>query len=140
MAKIEDVERRLLNWARWRIGGDSGGLGYASATLGMSTQGRAMYREAIVPTSASEAVETDDTIQQLLDLDHRLVVVLHYAEGLSMVGVSLRLGCSVATVYARIDRLHRQLDDAFHQLAAKRGSERARVEELQRQARPKGEF
>lgn len=140
MAKIDDVERRLLNWARWRIGGDSGGLGYASATLGMSTQGRAMYREAIVPTSASEAVETDNAVQQLLDLDHRRVVLLHYAEGLSVAGVSIRLDCSVATVYARIDRLHRQLDEAFRELAAKRGSERARVEWLQRQARPKGEF
>ena len=33
MARIEDIERRLLNWARWKAGGRSGGLGYSAINL-----------------------------------------------------------------------------------------------------------
>lgn len=140
MAKIDDVERRLLNWARWKIGGESGGLGYASATLGlMAGAGTSAYRESLIPTGVAEAVETDNAVK-LLDLDHRRVVIEHYEHGLSLAATSVKLGCSVATVYARVDRVHRLLDQAFRDLVAGRQLERERVERLQADARPKGSF
>ena len=30
MARIEHIERRLLNWARWKHGANRCGLGYAT--------------------------------------------------------------------------------------------------------------
>jgi len=138
MAKIEDVERRLLNWARWKIGGESGGLGYASATLGLlAGAGTSAYRESLIPTGVAEAVETDNAVKTL-DLDHRRIVIEHYEHGLSLAAISVKLDCSVATVYARVDRAHRLLDQAFRVMVYSRQLEKRRVEALQEAARPKG--
>lgn len=138
MAKVEDVERRLLNWARWRIGGGSGGLGYASATLGMESGG-SKYREAVIPTRSGEAIETDSAVQ-MLATELRVLVHGHYADGLSMAALAVKHGCSVATVYLRLGRVHQLLDQAFRDMAEARRVERHRVEELGRQARPQGGF
>lgn len=134
MARSEDVERRLLNWARWRIGGASGGLGYAKATLAEGG-GTARYREAIVPTNAAEAIETDNLVR-CLEADLQRVVDLQYFEGRSVAWIAVRLGCSAATVYNRLDRVHLLLDQAFRDLADARRAERQRVDRLQRQASP----
>lgn len=138
MARIEEVERRLLNWARWRIGGQRGGLGFAAVSWGMTTGGQ-RNREAIIPTDAAEASETDWAVRAL---EHELqaVVVAHYAEGLSVAALSVRSSCSTAAVYSRIDRVHRLLDQAFRDMAIARRTERARIEGLTAAARPEQEF
>ena len=64
MAIIEDIERRLLNWARWRVGQGSGGLGYASVKLMMRVDGN-QAAEAVVPTIGPEAEETDRAVMAL---------------------------------------------------------------------------
>lgn len=133
MARIEDVERRLLNWARWRIGGQRGGLGYSSVSWGM-TVGSARGREAVIPTNAAEATDTDNAVKALMPELQR-VVMGHYVDGYSVAAVSVQLGCSVATVYARIDRTHQLLDQAFRDLAAARRIERERVERMARAKR-----
>lgn len=131
--RSEEVERRLLNWARWRAGGQRGGLGYASVSLGMQS-GSARYRESVIPTSAGEAVETDEAVQHLEE-PLRRVVTRHYADGLSVVAISLELRCAVSTVYTRLDRAHLLLDAAFHEVALARRAERERVEALAAAAR-----
>ena len=61
MAKIEDIERRLMNWARWKMVAGSGGLGYAR--LQLEAEGsRDGYREAKVPVVDCEASETDELV------------------------------------------------------------------------------
>jgi len=137
MARVEEVERRLLNWARWRAGGESGGMGYASTAWGQAGGGTSAYRESIIPTAAAEAIETDNAIKRL-DQEHRRVVIEHYGQGCSVATVSITLKCSVATVYARIDRVHCLLNQVFYDLAERRRAERKRVEELQALASPGG--
>jgi DNA-directed RNA polymerase specialized sigma24 family protein len=129
----EEVERRLLNWARWRAGGQRGGLGYASVSLGAQTSS-ARYRESVIPTSAGEAMETDEAVQRLEALLRR-VVTRHYADGLSVSAISIEMRCAVSTVYARLDRAHLLLDAAFHEMALARRAERERVEALTASAR-----
>lgn len=136
MARSEDVERRLLNWARWRIGGASGGLGYAKASLGESP-GASRYRESIIPTNGAEAAETEAVVR-CLEADLQRVVDLHYFEGLSVAMIAVRLSCSAATVYGRLDRVHLLLDQAFRDMQDARRNERQRVDRIQRQAAPGG--
>lgn len=134
MAKSDDVERRLLNWVRWRIGGASGGTGYASSRWG-GTPGTSAYRDSVIPTSAAEAIETDAVIQRL-DQDLLQLVMDHYADGLSMAALAVKRDCSVATAYARLGRLHQLLGQAFHDMAEARRAERKRVESLARASKP----
>lgn len=134
MARIEDVERRLLNWARWLIGGCRGGLGYVTVSYGPPAGDSSKVRESVIPTSEAEAMDTDDAVKLLAD-ELRQVVTLHYKDAQSMASMSVRLGCSVATVYARMDRAHRLLDQAFIDRAVARREERKRVESVASAAR-----
>lgn len=134
MARSEEVERRLMNWVRWKKGGASGGLGFATASMGTEAGGT-RYREAVIPTAAAEAMETDNVVT-MLEADLRRIVNEHYLEGSSVAGVSVKLGCSVATVYSKLQRVHVLLDQAFRDMAQHRRAERERVELVLRQARP----
>jgi hypothetical protein len=129
MARIEDVERRLLNWARWLIGGRSGGLGYATVSYGAVGADCSKVRESVIPTSEAEAVETDDAVKELAT-ELQLVLAMHYRDGKSVAMISVESYCSVATVYNRLDRAHRLLDQTFSDRAEARRAERARVENL----------
>ena len=134
MARVEEIERRLLNWARWRVGAGSGGMGYASASMG-SLGSSGGYREAVVPTVDCEAEETDQAVQALAP-DLRETVELVYAHGGGMAGKARRLGCSERAVYLRVEQAHVRLQVWLHDLQAARRQQRERVEALQRQARP----
>ena len=66
MARIDWIEDRLNNWARWKLTRGTGGLGYASVNLANPTLGvREPYAEAPIPTNAVEAGETDDAVNRL---------------------------------------------------------------------------
>jgi hypothetical protein len=130
MSRVEEVERRLLNWARWRIGGSSGGLGFAKTSMG-NQSGGSRYRESVIPTNAAEAMETDDAVKGL-EADLRDVVEQHYGEGLSVALVAVRRGRSAATIYARLDRAHAVLDQVFRDRAYARRAERERVASIVR--------
>lgn len=121
MAMIEEVDRRLHNWARWVSGGMAGGLGYASLDLTGVRGGGA--DGAVIPTNAIEASATHDEVQRLSS-ELRRTVELYYQRTTSRAGLSLLLCCSVSTVDARLSRAHRQLMDAFLE-ADSRAAERA---------------
>lgn len=110
MAMIEEVDRRLHNWARWLSGGMSGALGYASLNLTGVRGGGA--DGPVIPTNAIEASSTHDEVQRLSS-ELRRTVELYYLQTNSRAGLSLLLCCSVSTVDARLARAHRQLMDAF---------------------------
>lgn len=129
MARIEDIERRLLNWARWRHGGRSGGLGYAAVSWN-ATPSRAAYRESVIPTSDAEAADTDTGVA-LLPADLRRAVERIYLDGMSVRRAAARLSCAPATVQIRVDQAHKQLQDWITERQRQRADERARVEALQ---------
>jgi hypothetical protein len=134
MARIEEIERRLLNWARWRLGAGAGGLGYASVKMDAEA-GRAGYREAVVPTVDCEAEETDQAVMALPSELRRTVEVV-YLEGGCAAAKACRLAVAEPTVKARVWQAHRKLADWLRDREAGRRVQRARVEALQVLARP----
>lgn len=136
MAKIEDIERQLLNWARWKMVAGSGGLGYAR--LQLEAEGsRDGYREAKVPVVDCEASETDELVQRLPS-DLRFTVVVVYTESGGELHRMERLMCARTTIHARIGQAHRMLARWLadkHQIST---AERQRVESLQRMGAGRG--
>ena len=109
MARIDDIERRLLNWARWKHGAGAGGLGFASinpaALLG---EDRDNFKEARIPTSDCEGEETDQAVKALpTELCETVHVV--YLLGGGMAQKAKRLHVSDSGLRARISAAHRQI-------------------------------
>jgi hypothetical protein len=140
MARIEWIEHRLLNWARWKMqrGGGVGGLGYASVNLigALSGGGRQHCAETVVPTNEIEAAATDAAISRLHPGGLALAVREHYTGRGGIKDQARRLCCAESTLHARIAQAHRQLADHFLAQQDKAKAERARVEALQAKARP----
>lgn len=135
MARIEDIERRLLNWARWRAGMKGGGLGYASADMAAErVDGGGYDAQAIIPTIDVEASETDQAVMTLPSELRRTVEVC-YLDGGGMKRHMVKLACTEETIKARIWRAHRLLSGWYADKAARARENRARVEALQRSAR-----
>lgn len=134
MARIEDIERRLLNWARWRRGAGSGGLGYSTVNLA-GDGGRSGYRESTVPTLSCEAEETDQAVRALDSVLRRTVEVF-YLDNSGVVQHARRLACSERTVYARVCVAHLHIRAWLSEREQARRVHRERVEALQRMARP----
>lgn len=132
MARIPDIERRLLNWARWRISSSCGGLGYARASMEEErVDGVGYDAQAKMPTIDHEAADTDAAVQRLDSRLKATVESVYLASG-TMRRKAARLCCSEATIYARIDEAHRALTSWFSGKAAEARAERERVERLQR--------
>lgn len=129
MARLEDIERRLQNWARWKHGAGSGGLGFGS-TWNMEASA-SKYREAIIPTVDCEASETDQAVDSL---EARLRQTLRqvYLTGDSTAIDAAKLGCSVPAVKARVWDAHRRIADWLHDRKTQADNERRRVEMLTR--------
>jgi hypothetical protein len=125
MAKIDSIEARLLNWARWkmRAGGTLNYAGVRYDSVGSSSG----YREAVIPVVDCEADETDAAIRQL-PVHLRDTLAAHYTGAFVDVPSQARvLGCSVSTVHARINDAHQRL---FQHFEAKRQAARAEAERL----------
>jgi hypothetical protein len=136
MARLEDVERRLLNWARWKHGGGSGALGYVTVQYGVDTS-KAAYRQAVVPTVDCEAEETDQAVTSLPVELRATVHEVYLGRGTAAERARL-LGCSESTVKSRVWQAHRLIASWFSDQAQQRRDARARVEAAQKRARPGG--
>lgn len=134
MARIDDIERRLQNWARWKFGETGGALGYATVHYGDGTS-TAGYREAVIPTVDCEAEETDRAVLSL-ESQLRATVEMVYLESGGMRKKAERLCCSEATVYSRIDSAHRRIQAWLGDLQRQRKAQRERLEAMQQAARP----
>ncbi len=134
MARIEDIERRLLNWARWRAGANQGGLGYATLDYA-SEAGQSGYREAVIPTVDCEAEETNQAVMALSS-ELRATVECFYLAGGGIAQKARRLCVSVPTVYQRVERAHVAIQSWLFDRQAAARRQRELVERLQRQARP----
>jgi len=129
MARIEDIERRLQNWARWKLGATHSGLGYASMRWdgGIRTPGN---RESVVPTIDCEAEETNRAVMAL-ESRLRATVEVVYLQGCSMRQKALQLCCGEPAVKARVWQAHRSLSHWLAATAQAARNERERVESLQ---------
>jgi len=134
MARIDEIERRLLNWARWRAGGAAGGLGYASVNL-QSEGAQAGYREAVIPTIDCEAEETERAVMSLAS-ELRAAVEAVYLQGGTSEQKARRLCVTPRTVQMRVETAHRRISAWLADLAATRRLQRERIEAMQRAARP----
>lgn len=138
MARNEELERRCLNWARWKDGVGQGGLGWAVVYLSSAGSGRDGYREAKVPTLDVEAEQTDRAIQSLESHLRRTVEVYYLGTG-SMEERCRHLQVSRPTIYTRIDQAHEALAAWLRDVEARARHERERVELATRRA-TKGSF
>lgn len=136
MAMIEEMDRRLHNWARWLAGGMSGGLGYGRVSIWNNVRvDCATSAEAVIPTNAVEASETHADVEAL-PLVLRDTIRLYYTRTQSRAGLAVLLGCAVATVDARLTRAHRVLMDAHMDREEKRRAVREGYERAVKAARP----
>jgi hypothetical protein len=133
MARDEEMERRLQNWARWKLGASAGGLGYGRCNWNMEPSGT-RYREATIPTNDCEASITDQAVASLEDRLRQTIEQV-YLTGDSAAIDARKLGCSEATVKARVWEAHRRMVTWFADRAAVARQERERVEVLQRAAK-----
>lgn len=131
MPRIDWVEERLQNWARWWLG-RRGELGYGSTNpLGAGGGGR--YREASIPIMDAEASATEDAIGRLQPAGLGLTVREYYVGAGGIADKAARLCCSEATVHRRIEQAHAQLAEDFRAQRERAQAERDRVERLQQQ-------
>lgn len=136
MARIEWVESRLLNWARWKLDPGDGALGYARPNVAGINAGRDGYIEASIPISDVEASETEQAVQRLNPPGLVMTVFEVYCGAGGIKDKARRLCCAEATVHARIDQAHRQLATHLAERQRQREAERARVERVQASVRP----
>ena len=129
MARIEAIEHRLLNWARWKAGRS---IRYAGACPTNSGMPRSPYADAPIPVSDCEASETDEAIDKALLPTSRLTVYTVYLAPGGEADRLKTLGCSKAAMHERIGVAHRALAHYFAGLAERRRTERERVEALHR--------
>lgn len=128
MARIEDIERRLLNWARWKASESRGGsMGYARTNWGADVSTSSRYREARIPLSDCEAEEMDRAIAALSPFELRQTVSVYYLAA-SENDALARLQCARPTLHARIGRAHLALQHWLAQQQLARELERQRVE------------
>jgi hypothetical protein len=132
MARDPVIERRLLNWARSRQGGLSGGLGYASVDL-EAEGGQRGYREATIPVDACEADITDQAVRALAPTLRHVVERL-YLHNDSMQLLASRERITERAMLGRLWKAHAELRTWFAERERKADEERARVEALSRMA------
>jgi len=132
MARIQWVDVRLTNWARWRIGGRSGGLGYSHVNLDVPVvDGNGYDAQSIIPIDDAEASVTDSAISGLPSELRRTVEVWYLHPG-SIATKGLLLACERVTIYTRLDRSDRLIAAWLGERSRMQQAERERVEKLQR--------
>lgn len=133
MARLEWVDARLQNWARWKIGHGVGGLGYASVRVDVERVDRSSGYDApiVVPTSDAEAMVTDQAVMALPSDLRRTVEVMYVHPGSIATKLKL-LAVTRPTLYARLERADRAIAGWLTARQQRQQAERARVELLQR--------
>jgi hypothetical protein len=125
----EDIERRMLNWKRWKLTDGVGvglGLGYGAVGMWSSVVVDCAGRvDSRVPTNSVEASETDQAVE-LLPVLLRDTVRVYWLTDHPVEVKARMLGCAVSTVHSRVREANVQLTA----LIGQRGREQA----MQRQA------
>lgn len=131
---LEDIERRLQNWGRWKHGAGAGGLGYARVNLMEPTVDCDRDVDTVVPTNEVEAEQTDRVVMTLAS-ELRATVEVYYVLGGTVARKAQRLAVAEATVYARVKKAKVQVS---RKLSEETPADRAPLGHLERVL--KGEF
>lgn len=136
MARIEDIERRLLNWARYWALMEGGGGNFASSDMTQErVDGGGWDAPTVIGTNDAEAEETERAVQSL-EPGLEAAVREYYLEGGSIKRRASSVGVSVATLYLRIEQAHRAISNWLSEQARARDEQRRRVEALRVSVRP----
>lgn len=135
MARIEWIEERLRNWARWRLMSGSGVLGFAGVNLENADMPREPYADAPIPTNEIEASEMEDLVKRLPG-ELKATVEVWYVDGGKLAKKLAKLCCAESTLHGRIERAHRQLADHLLAKQDRQKAERERVQAQMHGARP----
>lgn len=132
MARIPEIERRLLNWARYVALLNAGGGNYASVDMTVERVDHDGYdAPTVIPITDAEAEATDKAVEAL-EVDQRNAVRAAYLGTSSVAERARRLCISLATLYSRVEAAHHSLARAFADAKVAADAERKRVEQLQR--------
>jgi hypothetical protein len=133
VARDEDIERRLQNWARMRLGETRSPLGYAQAQLGaVRVDGGSGWDTPVpIPTNEVEAADTDQAVKALDSRLRRTVEVVYLEPG-GIRRKAQQLACSEATVHQRVGEAHHAIQRWLADLATTRRQQRERMAALQR--------
>lgn len=114
MARLKRIQRRLDNWALWKVRQNDSGLGYhARNILAVDVWGRGSYNGAIIPHFEQEAEETNQAIESMKLGKGHLFVTLDciYIKDLGVKQTARRMDRAESTIKA-------QLEQADHYIAA----------------------
>lgn len=140
MARIDWVEQRLQNWARWHLMRGSGTMGYAGVdwdSMADADAGRDGYITASIPVSDLDASETQEVVARLPS-ELRATVEENYLGNGLLREKCARLFISEDTLLRRIERAHRMMAQHWGAKRDAQEVERQRLEQLRQQAAPKG--
>ena len=136
MARDPDIERRLLNWARWKNAKEGGGGNFARTDMTVErVDGAGWDWSQEPPTFEGEAITTDQAVMALPS-ELRATVEMAYLGAGSVQHMMARLQIARCTVYTRIDQAHRRLRTWFAERAEAARVQLARDEAVRRSARP----
>ncbi len=118
MARIEWVERKLDNWARWSAERASRGLGYprCSAFARAAAAPRHAENRNSIPVDGIEAAQTERAVQALRFVKGSLhaVVIFHYLHDISGVELGQRMGgIGARRAYQLVEEAHVELAKRF---------------------------
>lgn len=125
MAKIDYIEFRLLNWARWKMHA-GGKLNYAGVNW-ESVGSSSGYREAVIPIDDCDASVTDVAVQQLPPHLQDTLAQHYTGEHTDVPSQARALGCAVSTVHSRIEDAHRRLSQYFYAKSEAQRTEQERI-------------
>jgi DNA-directed RNA polymerase specialized sigma24 family protein len=108
MARDDRIEARLRRWAEASTVGDGSGYPVMSTIHADWTPPSPGITPTLKVAPASDVGETHRAIARL-SMRLRDTVVIHYVQRPSLPEQALRLRCSEATVYTRVEEAHRQL-------------------------------
>jgi hypothetical protein len=134
MPRDEEIERRLQNWARWRLSLQAGSMGYAGVDLESAGMPRSGYdTPAAIPTHDVEASETEDAVKSLPELLWQTLVVFYVGAG-SLAKKARHLDISERALHARVEQSHRLLSAHFTAKNEQARLARERLVDLMRSA------
>lgn len=120
MARDAQIETRLQRWAQWLTVGDGDGYPVMSTVHPDWTPPSPGMTPTLKASPHSDVRETNRAIEAL-SMRLRNTLVVHYVQRPTLPEQALRLSCSEATVYARVEEAHQQLLQVLHPHNARTG-------------------
>jgi hypothetical protein len=139
MARIEWVQQRLENWARWHANTSSGGLGYATQAAFLAiAAGRDHANQARIPIDEIEASTTDEAVEALkLGYGHlHQTLRLFYLKGVGIKGTAQTMRRAESTIKAQLAQADALLAAWFTDRKRRKEAESAELRRKIEAARP----